>query len=249
MSFLTKFKNSYFLSYILRIYGAIVSLPFALISREKVKPPKNVYHCEWIRYLSKKYNFENMKILEIGSRNVTGNNLRKYFNKAEYIGFDFHEGENVDVVGDAHYLSSYFENEKFDLIFSSSVFEHIMMPWIVAEEISKILKLGGNVFIETTFSFRSHERPWNFFQFSDLGLRILFNEYLGYEHLESGMSNPMMGFYNFRSKSSLRFLPITELYAHSGILCKKIKNVSDFTWEGKSLENLSKMSIYPKLKL
>ena len=149
MSLLTKLKKSVFLSYILRIYGAIVSLPFGLISREKVKPPKNVYHCEWIRYLSKKYNFENMKILEIGSRNVTGTNLRKYFNKAEYIGFDFHEGENVDVVGDAHYLSRYFENKKFDLIFSSSVFEHLMMPWIVAEEISKILKLGGNVFIET----------------------------------------------------------------------------------------------------
>ena len=30
------------------------------------------------------------------------------FNKSEYIGFDYYAGDNVDVVGDAHKLSSYF---------------------------------------------------------------------------------------------------------------------------------------------
>ena len=60
MPLLTKFKNSFFVLIFLRLYGAIVSLPFALITTRKVKPPKNVYHCEWIRFLSKKYNFENL---------------------------------------------------------------------------------------------------------------------------------------------------------------------------------------------
>jgi hypothetical protein len=71
--------------------------------------------------------------------------------------------------GDAHKLTTYFkEQEKFDLIFSSAVFEHLYMPWVAAMEIEKMLKAGGYVLIEAHFSFASHERPWNFFQFSQI---------------------------------------------------------------------------------
>lgn len=67
------------------------------------------------------------------------------------------------------------------------------MPWIVAEEIAKILKIGGLVCIETHFSFGEHEMPWNFFQFNSEGLKVLFNSRLGFEVLDSGMSNPVVG--------------------------------------------------------
>jgi predicted SAM-dependent methyltransferase len=100
-------------------------------------------------------------VLELGSRNVTGSNLRNRFSNTDYVGFDFYAGENVDIVGDAHKLSSYFANkEKFDLIFSSAVFEHLYMPWVAAVEIQKLLKVGGYVFIETHFSFS--EPFWKF---------------------------------------------------------------------------------------
>ncbi|MCH4093166.1 MAG: class I SAM-dependent methyltransferase [Acetobacter peroxydans] len=100
-------------------------------------------------------------MLELGSRNVTGSNLRNRFSNTDYVGFDFYAGENVDIVGDAHKLSSYFANkEKFDLIFSSAVFEHLYMPWVAAVEIQKLLKVGGYVFIETHFSFS--EPFWKF---------------------------------------------------------------------------------------
>ena len=60
-----------------------------------------------------------MRILEIGSRKVTGqSNARKELSNAKYIGFDFYPGNNVnvDVVGDANKLSSCFEGEeKFDM--------------------------------------------------------------------------------------------------------------------------------------
>lgn len=56
---------------------------------------------------------EGMDILEIGSRNVTGTVLQNKFSKANYTGFDYYPGENVDVVGDAHKLSQYFDR-KFD---------------------------------------------------------------------------------------------------------------------------------------
>jgi SAM-dependent methyltransferase len=186
-----------------------------------------------------------MKILEVGSRNVTGINLRRLFDKAEYSGFDIYPGENVDVVGDAHRLSEYFEPEQFDLIFSSAVFEHLAMPWIVAEEIAILLKTGGQVFIETHFSFGSHERPWNFFQFSDMGLRALFNPALGFQVIDTGMSNPMAGWFMPQSDPYLQCNEVQELYCHSQILCQKTRPFSPIRWRDIDMETITGHTHYP----
>lgn len=213
-----------------RIYGWFATVPFRFRAND-IATPDAICHAQWITYLSSHFNRPGMRVLEIGSRNVTGTNLRSRFSKAEYVGFDLYAGENVDVVGDAHRLTSYFSSEdRFDLIFSSAVFEHLYMPWIVAVEIQKMLKLGGHVFVETHFSFSSHERPWNFFQFSDMGLRALFNEALGFELIGSGMSNPIAGYFSPSADPYLRYRPVKEMYCHSEILCKKKINVEVFDW-------------------
>src|ERR1700761_6130748 len=108
-----------------------------------VSAPKSVGHSEWQNYLVQNFNVAGYRILEIGSREVTGKSpMRQGFDKAAYTGFDIYPGPNVDIVGDAHRLSQYFtETEQFDLIFSSATFEHLAMPWVVATEIAKLLKL------------------------------------------------------------------------------------------------------------
>ena len=137
----------------MRLVGLFASLPARFDSHE-ISEPDNVHHGMWETYLSREFNKPGIRILEIGSRVVTGANLRHLFDEAEYIGFDFHDGKNVDVVGDAHKLSSYFsDEEKFDLIFSSAVFEHLHMPWIVAEEIDKVLKVGVRICRNSLFVF------------------------------------------------------------------------------------------------
>ena len=220
-------------------------MPFRF-SSNKIKKPAHVSHGKWVDYLSNTFNLKGMRVLELGSRNVTGANLRNRFSAAEYIGFDLYSGENVDVVGDAHHLSSYFEGtEKFDLIFSSAVLEHLHMPWVAAQEIQKLLKVGGYVFVESHFSFSSHERPWNFFQFSDMGLRALFNDALGFDLIESGMSNPISGYFSHNADTYLRYLPIKELYCHSEILCRKRCEVSGFDWDSISTDNIVDGTRYP----
>lgn len=175
---------------------------------------------------------------------------RKPFDKATYIGFDFYPGDNVDVVGDAHTLSSYFDpGLEFDLIFSSAAFEHLHMPWIVAQEIQKLLKVGGYVFVETHFSFSSHERPWNFFQFSDKGLRALFNSALGFDLIDSSMSNPINGVFADGADAYLRGKPISELYCHSEILCKKSRDVPDFNWSKVNVDEIVDNTRYPPPKV
>lgn len=209
--------------------------------------PSLASHQNWQRHLYQIGNKPGLRVLEIGSREVTGKSMaREGFSKATYVGFDFYPGQNVDIVGDAHKLSSYFEGqEKFDLVFTSACFEHFAMPWIVATEIAKVLKVGGIVFVETHFSFSSHERPWHFFQFSDMALRVLFPEALGFQCIEAGMSNPIVGRFSSLADRYLRNKPVTGLYCHSEYLGKKIRDVPDFDWAKESLDCIVAETRYP----
>ena len=241
---------------IVRKIVLILIKPFTILERffdksylvKDVKEPKYVGHQKWQEYLYEIGNKKGMRILEIGSREVTGgSNARKRFSNAEYIGFDFYDGQNVDIVGDAHKLSQYFkEGEKFDIIYSSACFEHFVMPWVVSKEISKLLKIGGIVFVETHFSFIAHERPWNFYQFSDMALKSLFSNELGFECLDSGMSNPIVGRFSGLADKYLRYRPLKGLYCHSEFLGKKIADKPDFDWSKVDQMDLVGDTKYPE---
>jgi SAM-dependent methyltransferase len=206
-----------------------------------------INHSKWQRHLYEMGNKPGMRILEIGSREVTcPSNARNEFAQATYVGFDYYPGKNVDVVGDAHKLSSYFKkSEKFDIIYSSACFEHFAMPWVVAVEIAKLLKVGGLVFVETHFSYASHDRPWHFFQFSDMALRVLFSQALGFECIEAGMSNPMVSRFSSLADEYLRNQPVGGLYCHSEYLGKKVKNVKRFNWSRLDLASVVGDTKYP----
>jgi hypothetical protein len=222
---------------------------------ENVPLSKTVSHSQWAQHLSSIANLPGKRVLELGSREVTGKTLmRSMFDKAAYTGFDIYPGPNVDVVGDAHRLSQFFKsNEKFDLIFSSACFEHFAMPWVVAMEIAKMLPVGGFVFVETHFSFSSHERPWHFFQFSDMALRALFPKALGFECIEAGLSNPMVGrsnpmvgrFSTF-ADDYLKYHYVNGLYCHSEYLGKKIADIPDFDWNKTTLNDIVGNTVYPQ---
>lgn len=125
------------------------------------------------------------------------------------------------------------------------MFEHFYAPWLVSEQISKVLKIGGTAFVETHFSFSAHERPWNFFQFSNQGLKVLFNKELGFEVLDVGMSNSIGGYFSPRSSPYLRFRPVRELYCHSEILVKKVNLSEGIDWAEIDLDMLVEGTRYP----
>jgi 2-polyprenyl-3-methyl-5-hydroxy-6-metoxy-1,4-benzoquinol methylase len=133
-------------------------------------------------------------ILEIGSRQVTSQNFREMLGlpvgSYEYMGFDIHNGPNVDIVGDAHQLSKYFPQRKFDVVMSKSVFEHLAMPWKVVLEINQILKKGGIVFINTVFIFPNHELPWDFWRYTNESWKVLFNEFTGFKIISTELNTP-----------------------------------------------------------
>jgi len=138
--------NKFLRFYVAPVYRRLICLSIGQFDSFYLNPdvpstPSVNIHEEMIKY----GNQPGKRILEIGSREVTGkSSARSDFSKATYVGFDYHAGTNVDIVGDAHQLTSYFsEEEKFDVIYSVAVFEHLSMPWVVANEIRKLLNIGG----------------------------------------------------------------------------------------------------------
>jgi len=124
------------------------------------------------------------RVIEIGARARSGITRRDMFGPCDYIGFDVTPGENVDIVGDAHFLSEYV-TEQVDAVASLSTFEHLIMPWKVVMEINRVLKPGGLVITQTHQTWPVHDRPWDFFRFSKDSWRGLFNEATGFRILNA----------------------------------------------------------------
>jgi SAM-dependent methyltransferase len=189
---------------------------------------------EWIRTNCSQ---PGLRVLEIGSRSVVSDALwRQVIPQCNYTGFDVLEGNNVTVVGDAHRLSQYFSESSFDLIISFAVFEHLALPWIVCEEISKILAPGGRVVVETHFAFSNHEQPWHFFQFNANGLETLFCKELGYNIIDAGLDTPIVGRFSHENPPVIRGQLIPELYCHASIIAEKSLPYRPELWSGGSFD-------------
>lgn len=82
---------------------------------------------------------------------------------------------NLDCLADAHRLP--FADNTFDHVYSLAVFEHLHSPWIVADEIRRVLRPGGSVYVLTAFCQHVHGYPHHYFNMTDAGLRRLFDRF------------------------------------------------------------------------
>lgn len=80
---------------------------------------------------------------------------------------------NLDVIADAHYLP--FKSQSVDIVYSIAVLEHVKKPWIVADEIHRILRVGGFVILELPFLNVIHDEH-DYFRFTDKAIRVLFDD-------------------------------------------------------------------------
>lgn len=208
--------------------------------------PRFCGHTEVWPWLAEGFNRPEVQTLEIGSRLVVSQRLWKTFlPQVSYTGLDVMAGENVDVVGDAHFLSQCLPGRRFDLILSFNVFEHLACPWLVVEEIAKVLNIGGHVCIETHFSYSEHEEPWHFFQFNSRGLEVLFNRGLGFEVVDSGLSSPLVARFAKGAQPYLVDARVDKLYAHASIVARKVSEPDpEFSWQ-RAARYIAEHSSYP----
>jgi hypothetical protein len=128
----------------------------------------------------------NGHMLGIGSRNRTGAMWRDRLPMSwQYTGFDILEGENVDVVGDAHEASSFLPKNQFDAVMSFAVFEHLLMPWKAAIEMNRVMKQGAIGIILAPQTWPLHEEPCDYFRFSRHSWKALLNRVTGFEIIKA----------------------------------------------------------------
>lgn len=170
------------------------------------------------------------KILEIGSRARSGIVRRELFpEKAHYVGFDIKAGPNVDIVGDAHRLSSYV-SDRFHFVYCIATFEHLLMPWKVAIEINRVLEPGGLVFVHSHQTWPIHDEPWDFWRFSKHAWRALFNDYTGFEILAVAHSEPAVVLSALQIDNPATMLENEIGYLGSTCLARKVGDAR-LSWE------------------
>ncbi|MDG9667332.1 class I SAM-dependent methyltransferase [Hahella sp. CR1] len=83
-----------------------------------------------------------------------------FSNVSRYEGIDVYRGKNVDIVYDGGEIPV--PDETYDLIFSSSVLEHVKDINITLKEIERILKEGGVFISVVPFTNHVHGAPFDF---------------------------------------------------------------------------------------
>jgi SAM-dependent methyltransferase len=126
------------------------------------------------------------KLLDVGCGSKPYKSL---FTVDEYIGMDFqgeghsHENEEIDIYYNGKNIP--FENETFDSIFSSEVFEHVFNLHELLPEINRVMKPGALILITCPFAICEHEVPNDYARYTSFALKHLF-EKNGFEIVQQG---------------------------------------------------------------
>lgn len=118
-------------------------------------------------------------------------NKALFRSKFDYYGMDLKPGSGSNVLhGDICNPAYLDENRSyegfFDVVYSNNVFEHLRQPFSAANNICRLLKVGGTVITVVPFSQRYHESPGDYFRYTHEGVSALFHEAGDFEVLESG---------------------------------------------------------------
>ena len=147
-------------------------------------------HADFCAYLSE---IRGAIVVEMGARRFNPDvpTLHRSWLPADarLIGTDFADGIDVDVLADAHSLSSAFAPASIDAVIANSVFEHFQRPWLVAAEIAKVLKVNGQIWVYTHFVFPEHGFPNDYWRFTREGLETIFVD-AGLHVIGSNYHNP-----------------------------------------------------------
>lgn len=92
-----------------------------------------------------------------------------------------HENEDIDIYFDGKTLPV--EDNRFDAVFSSEVFEHVFEPEISLGEVRRVLKPGGLFLLSVPFVWNEHEVPNDYARYSSFGMPYLLKKQ-GFEIVE-----------------------------------------------------------------
>ena len=124
---------------------------------------------------------------------------RPYFTHAHYFGLDLAVGDatwdysGLDVLGDLQALP--FADASYDVAVCIQTLEHVNEPMLVINEIGRVLKPGGRLYLSAPMAWHQHQKPHDYFRYTSFGFRYLL-ENSGMRVVEM---RPMGGYFWFLS--------------------------------------------------
>jgi SAM-dependent methyltransferase len=100
-----------------------------------------------------------------------------------YLSTDIAFDSSLDFLSDAHAIP--LRSESIDAVLCVSVLMYCENPFVVLDEMLRILKPGGVIYVNTPFVYRAAKDPDDYYRFSASGLRKLCQSF---EVIQSGFS-------------------------------------------------------------
>ena len=117
-----------------------------------------------------------LKILDIAPQDHAG--AKAFFKEADVMTLDIDPNSGADYIADiTNTNSSLIPDSFFDAIICTEVLEHTLNPFSAVNELHRILKKDGKLFISTPFNFRIHGPLPDCWRFTVHGLKQLLKEF------------------------------------------------------------------------
>jgi SAM-dependent methyltransferase len=102
------------------------------------------------------------------------------YNSSEYIGLEIDTKENKSLKDADYYYDGNnfpFNDNDFDSIVANEVFEHVFNPDNFLNEINRILKTDGKLFMTIPFVWDEHEQPFDYARYSSYGIKSILEKH------------------------------------------------------------------------
>lgn len=131
---------------------------------------------EFIEECSRKYDRENSLLLDIAPQIYEG--AKEFFKKTTIRSLDIDPNANADYTADlCANNSAIIPSGHFDFVLCTEVLEHTLQPFDAVNEMERILKKDGLLFLTVPFNFRIHGPLPDCWRFTEHGLRALFRRF------------------------------------------------------------------------
>lgn len=167
-------------------------------------------------------------VLEVGSRDVNGSvrPLVEQAGPASYVGVDIEGGPGVDEICDASELVQRFGSERFDVVLSTELLEHVRDWRRAVSQMKDVLRPGGTLVITTrSRGFGVHAYPHDYWRYEPDDMRRIFGD-LEIESLERDPTRP--GVF-LKAQKPRNFVPgrLDEVALYSIIRDERVLDVTD----------------------
>jgi SAM-dependent methyltransferase len=133
---------------------------------------------------------------------------RRWFDHARYEAADMVQVKGADAPLDyvCDLTSIPVEDGRFDRILFNQVLEHVPDPPKVLAELHRVLKPGGLLFCSVPLFYEEHQKPYDYFRYTQFALRKLFEE-AGFRVVRLDWLEGYFGTVSYQFDQMVRHLP------------------------------------------